>query len=428
MFGFGLMAALLLFLSLFVILITLLKTHCDNNIKLEHGTDLYTQRLLELETDIENGLLNKTEIENVKKEIQLALLKQDENNKTQGSESPSQTESKSPIITAIILLIFVPVFVIGTYNHLGRPELITQAELLSEFHNAKGHDEKLVSVEKMLSQLEQRLINEPGDIDGWLMLTNSYTALERYPDALRAVDNLHRLQGNDPTVLLSYANILSMVNGGDFTGKPTELINTALQQDPENANGLWLAGLAAAGSGETNKAINYWQRLVPKLEEGSESQQQIKKYIQIARQRFEQSQNGMDNDEQIYNVHEDYNNNAPAQANAIQVNVSLSDTLINEANDNDTVFIYAKAINGPPMPIAVLRKKVSDLPIQATLDDSMAMIPSNKLSDHEQVQIIARISKSGNAIPQSGDLIGTLDAVQTDLNKPIKLIINNVIQ
>jgi len=130
MLGFWLMAAFLLLSSLIVILITLLRTH--NNIKLEHGAELYKQRLLELETDIENGLLSKTEIENVKKEMQLSLLNQDKNNNEQRIESTSETELKSPIITAILLLILLPVFVIGMYNHLGRPELIKQASLLSD--------------------------------------------------------------------------------------------------------------------------------------------------------------------------------------------------------------------------------------------------------------------------------------------------------
>jgi cytochrome c-type biogenesis protein CcmH len=422
MFSFWLIAALLLLLPLFVIMISLLRTHKNNNIDLERGEDIYKQRLLEIESDIANGLLSDTDAENVKKEIQLAILNHDKNSQEQLLTSPSGTAIKSPTITAILLLILVPVFVIGLYQHLGQPDTIMQESVLSEFHNAEGKEEKLASIEKMISQLEKRLINEPDNIDGWIMLTNSYASLERYPGALRAVDNLYRLNGDDPTVLLRYADILSMVNGGVFTGKPTDLINQALQLEPENPNGLWLAGLAANERGEINNAINYWQRLVPKLEQGSEPQQQIKQYIQLARQHLDNTENGMAGDKPIQD------DKSPAKANAIQLNVSLSAELINEANDNDIVFIYAKAIGGPPIPLAVLRKKVSDLPLQATLDDSMAMMASNKLSDHEQVQLIARISKSGNVKPESGDLIGTLNAVQTDLNEPINLIISNKVQ
>jgi cytochrome c-type biogenesis protein CcmH len=415
MFSFWIIAGLLLLLPILVIMITLLKTHDNDNADIERNSELYQQRLNELESDIENGLLSISDAENVKEEIQVAILNQTK------TEQPSlnKTDSSTSTITTALLLILIPAFVIGLYQHLGQPNIIAQAELLSDFNNAENTEQKLASVEKMLTQLEQRLINEPDDIDGWLMLTNSYTALERYPEALKAVDNLYRLRGDDPTVMLRYADILSMVNGGLLAGKPTELINEALKIDPENPTGLWLAGLAANEQGNIEDAVKYWQQLLPKLEDGSEPQQQIKKYIQMALQHTD-SANTIDiesapKDTSTLNI-------------ALNIDVSLSENLMPEVNKDDTVFIYAKALSGPPMPIAIIRKNVSDLPLQAILDDSQAMIPSNKLSDHEQVQITARISKSGNAMPQTGDLIGTLENVDTDHTDPIKLVIDKKIQ
>lgn len=410
MFGFWLISILLLLISLFVISITLLRTHDNKDEVQESNTDLYQQRLTEIDQDINNGLLSGMEATEVKKELQLTLLNEDESKK----KIEIKAGSSSSAITAILLLILIPVFAIGLYNHLGQPELIEKAELLSDFHNANNQEEKLVSVEEMLTQLERRLINEPDNVDGWLMLTNSYSALKRYPDALRAVDNLYRLRGNDATVMFRYADILLMVNGGRLVGRPTELLNEALKIDPENINGLWMAGLAANERGDNEAAINYWQRLLPQLEENSESQQQIKQYIQIAGGSVVRSE-------------EETSSKTAKQTHKIQVNVSLSPDLMNKVSSDDTVFIYAQAISDPPMPIAVIRKKVSDLPLQVTLDDSMAMIPSNKLSDHKQVKLTARISKSGNAIPVSGDLIGKLDAVETNSNEAIKLYIDQII-
>jgi len=407
MFGFWMIAVLLLLMPLAVILVTLLRTYDKKNDLEESNTTLYQQRLAEIDLDVENGLLEVVEAKKVKNELQLTLLNQDENKQTKTLVK----ESSSSPITAILLLILIPVFVIGIYNHFGQPELIEKAALLSEFHNAKSKEEKLTSVEKMLSQLEQRLINEPDDVDGWLMLANSYTALERYPEALKAIDNLQRLRGDDPTVMLRYADVLSMINGGSFVGRPTEFINEALKIDPENPNGLWLAGLAANERGDIDVAVNYWQRLLPKLEEGSEVQQQIKQYIEMADQQPGISQ-------------EEDSTKTDIQNHNIQVSVSLSPELINEVSNDDTVFIYAQAISEPPMPIAVIRKKVSDLPLQVTLDDSMAMMRNNKLSDHGQVKLTARISKSGNAIPESGDLIGSVNSVQTNLNEPINISIS----
>ncbi len=407
MFDFWLIAVLLLLAPLFIILLTLLKTQENEDVNKESNAELYEQHLLEIEQDIENGLLNKTEAKIMKKELQISLLNQADNKQ----ETKRLKESNSAAITAIVLLLAIPFFAIGMYQYLGQPELIEKSELLAEFQKASTQEEKMASVEKMLSSLEQRMINHPDDIDGWLMLTNSYTVLERYPDALRAVANLYRLRSEDPTVLLRYADILSRNNGGIYAGKPTELINESLRLAPGNPNGLWFAGLAANERGDIEQAINYWQQLVPKLEEGSEQQQQVQEFIEMISQNIEGDQS------------------MPAtkstnQQSEIVINVSLSDNLIQDVSNNDTVFIYAQAISGPPMPIAVVRKKVRDLPLQVKLNDSMAMIPSNKLSDHEQVKLTARISKSGDAIAESGDLIGTINSIETRLNEPTHIIIS----
>ena len=413
MFGFSVIAVALLLIPLCVILNILLKVHhgkveTGNSIE-EDNKSLYKQHLAEIELDIENGLLEDTEAVKVKEELKLTLL-----NHADSEQSGKTTESKNPALTAIILLLVIPVFVISTYLYLGEPELIEKNELMSEFRNASTHEEKLASIEEMLAKLEQRMLKNPDDVDGWLMLTNSYTALERFADALRAVDNLYRLSGSDPTVMIRYADILAMNNDGSYTGRPTELIDDALKIDPENPSGLWFAGLSANEHGDIDAAIGYWKKLLPKLENNPEQQNQVKQFIQMI---------GMQSD-----THQEEILNELKQPNVqIEVNVSISDELVQQTNQDDTVFVYAQAVNGPPMPIAVSRKKVSDLPLQVTLDDSMAMVPTNKLSSHEQVKLTARISTSGNAIAESGDLIGTVSNVKTDINEPVSIVIDNKI-
>ncbi len=328
-------------------------------------------------------------------------------------------KSKALKIKLVILLLLLPVFAIGLYQYLTKPELIEQISLLEELNSAESEEEKSATVEKMLLHIEQRLINEPDDIDGWLMLTNSYTALERYPEALRAINNLYRLRSEDPTVLIRYAEILSKTNGGVLLGNPTKFINQALQIDPENANGLWLAGLAANERGDINNAIQFWQRLLPKLEEGSKPQLKIKQYIQLANQHLSEPKNKVKR--MIVPIDEEITSD---QTISLLLKVSLSNDLINETHGDDTVFIFAKTIKRPIMLLAAASKKVKNLPLQVILDDSMAIISSNKLSDHKHVQLIARISKDGTAKAKSGDLYGTLDIVQTDTDKPINLIID----
>jgi len=319
-------------------------------------------------------------------------------------------KSKAQKTTVIILLLLLPIFAIGLYQYITKPEFIEQVSLLEELNSAKTDEEKSATVEKMLVHLEQKLLNNPDDAESWLILTNSYTTLERYDDALRAIENLYRIKGKDPSIMFRYADIMSLVNNGRFKGEPTELIDEALRLDPTNNNGLWLAGLAAIQHGDIKKALKYWQQLHGQFEDDPESQLKLKHYIDLAREQIVETDKG------------------PASDVALRIDISMSESLLNKVSDNDDVFIYANAIDGSLMPLAILRKKVSELPIQVTLDDSMALISSNKLSDHKQVQLIARISKSGNTKSTPGDLIGTLVLVPTNMYMPLKLIIDNIIQ
>jgi cytochrome c-type biogenesis protein CcmH len=205
-----------------------------------------------------------------------------------------------------------------------------------------------------------------------------------------------------------------MVNNGKFIGKPTELIEQAMQLEPTSESGLWLSGLAAIQRGEIKTAIDYWERLVSQFEDGSESQQQIEHYINLARRQLVETDNAANTD--------------PVADAKLQVNVSLSEELRGQTRSDDTIFIYATAVEGPPIPLAILRKQVSDLPLQVILDDSMSMMPSNRLSQHKQVKLIARISKSGHPKPEPGDLEGIINNVKTDLNEAVNLRIDNQIQ
>jgi len=317
-------------------------------------------------------------------------------------------KSKIQKIAITFSILLLSIFAIGLYQYLTEPEFVEQVSLLEELNSASTDEEKSASVEKMLSHLEQKLLNNPDDAESWLVLVNAYTTLERYDDALRAIENLYRVKGKDPSVMFRYADIMSMVNNGYFKGKPTELIDEALRIDPTNKNGLWLAGLAAVQNADVKKALKHWQQLHGLFDEGSESQMKIKHYIDLAR-------------EQLIDTDSD-----PISDVALHVDISLSANLSNEVDDNDDVFIYANAIDESLMPLAVMRKKVSDLPLQVILKDSMALISSNKISDHKQVHLIARISKSGRAKTTPGDLIGNLDLVPTNIYLPVKLIIDDI--
>ena len=412
---FLLSASSLLLISIIVIIRILLNKNNEKINSNQNSMDIYNQKLNEINFDIENRLITRSEANNAIKELEYSLIKDNKNTDILDSKLYfSNLKSKKTI--SVILLLVIPVFVISVYSFIGDPNSIEKLVLVSDLKNTKNNSEKLVSVEQMLNRVERRLLDDPNNTDDWLMLANSYVVLKRYPEAIRAFENLYRLKGDDPSLLFRYADVLAMANSGIFAGKPSELIKKALQLDPQNTMGLWLAGLVAYEEGEIKKAISYWQNVLPKLEEGSEEQKNIKKYIQFASE----------------------NNNIPVQENnltslegkeyTLKLSIELSPDF-NEVDEKEAVFIYAKAKDSlNNMPIIVLRKEVGDLPLIVELDDSMSMLPSNKLSDHQSVQIFARVSKSGNAKAERGDLIGVADSVSTTSKNTTKLIINTKVK
>ena len=412
---FLLSASSLLLISIIVIIRTLMNKNNEKINSNQNSIDIYNQKLKEINFDIENHLITKSEANNAIEELEYSLIKDNKNTDILDSKLYfSNLESKKTI--SIILLLVIPVFVISVYSFIGAPNSIEKLVLVSDLKNTKSDSEKLVSVEQMLKRVERRLLDDPNNSDDWLMLANSYVVLKRYPEAIRALENLYRLKGDDPSLLFRYADVLAMANSGIFAGKPSELIKKALQLDPQNTMGLWLAGLVAYEEGEVKKAINYWENVLPKLEIGSEEEKNIRKYIEFAK---ENNNISIQNNGSITQEKIEY---------SLKLSIELSPNFTN-INKNKAVFIYAKPINSPNnMPIIVLRKTVADLPLLVEMNNSMSMLTSNKLSDYKSVQVLARISKSGNAKSEKGDLIGVVDSVSTTSKNITKLIINTTLK
>jgi len=223
---------------------------------------------------------------------------------------------------------------------------------------------------------------------------------------------LNRRKPNDPAVMLHYADALSMARNGQMSGEPAELVEQALKQLPEDHTALWLAGMAKAEAGDFAQAIAHWKKLSGLLPADDENQQQLQKMIQMAEAEQQKPQA------------------APSAAAAIDitVKVELDAALKTKVEPQHTVFIYAQAVNGPKMPLAIIRKQVADLPASVVLNDSVAMQPQTHLADFKQLRIVARISKTGNAMSQPGDLLGTaqLDAVSG--NPSVSITINQEVQ
>ena len=402
-------ASSFLLISIIVIIRTLFR---NNNAKYSNKAT-HDQKLREIYIDIENKLISESEAKDAIIELKKLIQKDSENIDFTNSKLRN-LKIRSKKIISILIFILVPVFVLTIYSYIGSSNSIKL--LATNTSSQELSNDNLVSVEEMLKGVERRLIDDPDNANDWLMLANSYVVLKRYTDAIRAYENLYRLNGDDPSLLFRYADVLAMANSGIFKGKPTELVKKGLQLDPENTMGLWLAGLAEYEEGRINKAIDYWQRVLPKLEKGSDEEKNIKKYIEFA---AKENNISLDN-----SVVEKTN----LSEYSIKLNIELSSDF-SAVDTNNTVFIYAKPVNSNiKMPIVVLRKKVSDLPLELSLDDSMSMLPNNKLSGYESVIVLARISKTGNAKSEKGDLIGVSNPISTRSKETIKIIINSIVE
>ncbi|MFQ5659664.1 MAG: c-type cytochrome biogenesis protein CcmI [Gammaproteobacteria bacterium] len=379
---------------------------------------IYRERLAELERDKDLDVLSPDQMEAAKRELERSLLAEIDDKPGKTDKGAGNTKPFQDRITAGLITLLLPVIAVSIYFRLGQPDLIAELNKGSAQRNAGMEQKDTPSIEVMVEKLARRMQKEPGDKKGWLMLGRSYMVLGRYRDAVSAFERLRALTGDEPDVLLHYANALAMANGSKLAGRPEELIQKTLQLDPDNNNAMWMAGMAAYEQGNYNAAIAYWQRLLPRLESGSKALPEIKQLIKRAQAGLDTATGDSVSVTAVNKVSPDGNNKT------ISVNVALASHLVEQADQTDTLFIYAQVQEGPPMPIAVLRKQVKDLPLQVTLDDSMAILPSRKLSGFHTVMVSARISKSGNATPHSGDLSAQPVEANVGQADPVSLLID----
>jgi len=267
----------------------------------------------------------------------------------------------------------------------------------------------LEQIAAMVDQLAERMKQHPDDAQGWTMLARSYTVLGRYDDALPAYRRALELTPNNATLLADYADAVAATKGTANNPESESLIERALRIEPNHVKALALAGTVAYGRADFAGAIALWQKIVDQLPADSELAQRVQASIAEARER--------DGATTAQAQARPAPPPAPAGASGAAIvgkvsgTVTLAPALRGQVAPDDTVFVFARPAGGGRMPLAVRRAKVADLPLSFTLDDSMAMAPGMTISNAKQVTVSARISKSGNALPQPGDLAGESAAV-----------------
>ena len=403
---FLLFVGVLIVIAFLFILPPLWRKQSDLNVDLDQrNVKIAQHRLAELKENLRSGGLNQTQYDEQLADLEQAL------SDDLDIQSKVNLVSKQSHWIIYVLVIVMP-FLAGTlYWSLGNFQAVSHSAEMAIDPDVI----KVAQINKMVNGLAEKLKNNPDDAQGWLMLGRSYNVLEQHALALDAFANAYRLLGDQTEILLLYADALGYVNDRNLTGKPSELISKALALEPENMKALWLAGMAKAQQGDADTAMKLWKKLEALLPPGSEYQQEIQSLLAQLKS-------------ETATVATQPETVATTSSVSIAVQVSLAPELIESAAATDTVFVYAQALSGPKMPLAIARKQVSDLPITVSLNDTMAMMPTMKLSNFSEVKLLARVSKSGNAMAQAGDLIGSINQVVVSDKNTQHIIINDLVK
>ena len=387
----------------------------------ELNVTIFKDQLAELERDLSVNILSQEQFEMAKHDLERSFLQGGQS----GADEPvSQMDRVIGRSAAVVIAVLIPVLAVSLYNMLGAGEAGLHPKDARPNVQAEGHDG---SLEEQIRKLQDHLQTKPDDIDSWVMLARSYYFMKQYAAASKTFARASSmLQDSNPELLADYADALAMANGRNMAGRPYELVKKALTIQPQLQKALWLAGTASYQAQDYATTLEYWKRLAQIFPKESDNYKQMQKNIGEMQQKL-----GLPIDTEIVAAaNADNASIAAASAGGVQVTgmVTLDDALALNASIDDTLFVFARAATGPRMPLAIIRKKVKDLPLKFTLNDSMAMRPDMKISNFQEIIIGARISKSGNAMPQSGDMQGSFGPVAIGDASGVEIIIDKTVQ
>jgi cytochrome c-type biogenesis protein CcmH len=407
---FWLLAALMTLMALAFILIPLLRARAATGPSaVEANLEVLRGQRREIDADVDNGILPA----DARDEALAELVDRAEKDLVPPSTG-AVASPRRPWITAALVAVSVPAVAVGVYLATGMPAA-TDPRITARDPAASPPDDKQILA--MVESLAKKVKERPDDAQGWALLARSMGALNRFKESADAYERVARLVPNDPDVLSDYADALGMAQGRTLEGKPYQLAKQALAIDPKHNKALAIAGTAALDAGEFDAALRYWQTLADQLTPGTDDANQVRAVIGEVKARAAAA-----GKEPAPPVRQAF---APLPK-SVSGSVSIAPAIASRVGSADTLFIFARAEGGPRMPLAVLRGSARKLPVTFTLDDSLAMSPNTKLSSAELVRIEARISRSGNAMPQSGDLVGTSGVVKPGA-RDVNIVVDKVV-
>lgn len=423
---FWIISAAMMLVALALLAPTLLRRHAARVDRTEQfNVEIAREHLAELVKQKAAGDLSDEEFDQARRDLELALARDLDGT---GVQAKARSGGRWALPVAALL---IPAITVPVYLQIGSPELITGRPPVQA---AAGHgsDGALPPIEELVVQLRERMEANPENAEGWFLLGRTYMRLENYPDAVYAFEKVVELLPNETAGLLSLADALTMRDQRRVGPRAVELLEKALSLEPESVTALWLLGNAAEDQGDMATALSYWQRAYPLLDGEPSMQTELGQMITRAGGELPQTPGTLPPIMPTAPSAPAGTDAAMAAADAgeaaITVEVALAPPLIERLAPGDTIFVLARAEDGPPMPLAVARHQADELPLRVTLTDAMAMMPAMKLSAFPRVKVSARVSKSGQAGTQPGDMIAA-DVVVDSGNPPdsVQLLIDRVV-
>ncbi|CAG4882420.1 Cytochrome c heme lyase subunit CcmH [Georgfuchsia toluolica] len=377
------------------------------------NASIYREQLAELVRDRERGILPESDYRAAHAELERRLIEDTRSDQRESPRGDAAAQSATgggqrSIRTAVTLLLLIPLAAIPLYFQLGKPAAldVSAAQPLAADDSAKS----LEHLNQLVAKLTEKLARNPDSPQDWVMLGRVYRALGRYGDAEQAYQRAGPAANAESALILERVEMALDQNGGRIEGATLELLNGVLKKEPANPRAKFLAGYSAFSRADYKAAISYWEPLLKLVAPGSQDADNLSASIAEARARL-----GGDAPEILpaeASAASPSATSAAANAAVIRGKVSLAPALKARAAPSDPVFIFARAIQGPPMPLAAIRVTVADLPLEFTLDDSLAMSPQTKLSLFKTVRVEARVAKSGDVAANPGDLAGSVESVK----------------
>jgi cytochrome c-type biogenesis protein CcmH len=368
-------------------------------------TDVYRDQRRQLDAELAAGAITAEERDIALRELSGRLAHELQSRKQAAAPAPP---ARSAYVAALVVAAALPVTALALYAAFGNPDAMRVAAG-TDARAPTSHEE----IESMVGRLAARMKEQPDDPAGWRLLARAYTAMGRYDDAVAAFTQAAMRGTEDAALLADWADALAMKNQS-LQGEPSRLVARALALDPNHAKALALAASAAMDRHDYDAAIAQWKKLKVQFPQDGAEAKEVDAMIAEAGA----AQRG-----------------APPAANAAAsgpggtvagASVSLDPKLSGRATPSDTLFIYARAVQGSRMPLAIVRTTAGEWPRAFRLDDSMGMTPAAKLSNANEVVVEARVSKTGNATPSPGDLLGSSAAVKPGA-RDVLIVINDVV-